>query len=152
MFKRQITTVVMIGLLTLAGSACGSRSDSNGGNGSPDTSADQPVVATMPAANFSSVGEQSVITNTVGSDSADDSGPDLALGERVYGNHCAECHGENGTGASAASVIGLELEAGAFEDLLRTGGDLGPDHLFGTQKVSPGGLEALYAYISSLAD
>jgi len=77
--------------------------------------------------------------------------PDLAMGEFVYGNRCAECHGEGAAGTDQASaLVGLTLSEDEFEDLLRTGGELGPDHLFGSTKISPDGLKAVYAYLTSL--
>ena len=76
---------------------------------------------------------------------------DIAAGEFVYGNRCAECHGEGAAGTDqAASLVGLTLSEDAFEDLIRTGGELGPDHLFGSTKISPDGLSAVYAYLTSL--
>lgn len=77
--------------------------------------------------------------------------PDLAMGEFAYGNRCAECHGEGATGTDqGSSLVGLTLSEDEFEDLIRTGGELGPDHLFGSTKISPDGLKAVYAYLTSL--
>ena len=77
--------------------------------------------------------------------------PDIATGEFVYGKRCAECHGEGASGTDqASSLAGLTLDEDEFEDLIRTGGELGPDHLFGSTKISPDGLSAVYAYLTSL--
>ena len=81
----------------------------------------------------------------------DEEEPDIATGEIVYGNRCAECHGEGASGTDqASSLAGLTLDEDEFEDLIRTGGELGPDHLFGSTKISPDGLSAVYAYLTSL--
>ena len=57
----------------------------------------------------------------------DEEEPDIAAGEFVYGNRCAECHGEGAAGTDqAASLVGLTLSEDEFEDLIRTGGELGP--------------------------
>ena len=81
----------------------------------------------------------------------DEEEPDIAAGEFVYGNRCAECHGEGAAGTDqATSLVGLTLSEDEFEDLKRTGGELGPDHLFGSTKISPDGLSAVYAYLTSL--
>ena len=81
----------------------------------------------------------------------DEEEPDIAAGEFVYGNRCVECHGEGAAGTEqATSLVGLTLSEDEFEDLVRTGGELGPDHLFGSTKISPDGLSAVYAYLTSL--
>jgi len=148
MFRNQATIYnkIIIGLLTLMLVACGGNDSSNGQT--DDVTTNRPAVATMP---IPDLGKQSEITQTVESVSdtePEDSGPDLALGERVYGNHCAECHGPEGQGGDAAPLTQFTLEFAAFENLLRTGGELGPEHLFGPQKVSPGGLDGLHAYLT----
>jgi mono/diheme cytochrome c family protein len=79
---------------------------------------------------------------------------DLSRGERTYNNRgCAECHGANGEGVESkgSALAGTALTEADFTDLLRTGGEgkLGNDHLYGTQAISPSGMEALYAYIKS---
>ncbi len=77
--------------------------------------------------------------------------PDLATGELIFNNRCAECHCEGAAGTDqASSLVGLSLSENDFEDLIRTGGELGPDHLFGSTKVSPDGLSAVFAYLTSL--
>ncbi|MEM7131654.1 MAG: cytochrome c [Chloroflexota bacterium] len=144
-------------LLMIVLVACGSRpSDRAYDDDEPTTDSSDSGIQAMPTANFSSVGEQSGITITtnieVPAEDAEDDGPDLAMGERVYGNRCAECHGPTADGIPdmAPTLIGLSLSLHEFEDLLRTGGDLGPEHLFGTRVVSANGLAAMHAYLSSL--
>ena len=152
--NNSIKTLLLIGsalLFVACGGGGGSSSDDQ--TSSTSTTARGSAVATMPAANFSSVGEQSAISETVSSDAegaVEAEGPDLALGERIYGNHCAECHGAKAEGDSAAALTGLALDKAEFENLLRTGGEIGSEHLFGTQKVSEKGLGGLFAYLSSL--
>lgn len=70
---------------------------------------------------------------------------------------CASCHGENGEGGSgsigdleAPSLVGLELSEDEFIDWLRTGGELGSDHLFSTDRLSDSGSRNLYQYVLSL--
>jgi mono/diheme cytochrome c family protein len=79
---------------------------------------------------------------------------DLARGENLYATKgCGECHGPAGEGVegAGAAVAGTSLTFDEFEDLLRTGGGIGPDHLFGTSSISPSGLAALHAWLQSLA-
>jgi mono/diheme cytochrome c family protein len=82
---------------------------------------------------------------------------DLARGERVYTNQkCADCHGASGEGVEGKgkTLAGTALSEEEFTDILRTGGmgSLGNDHLYGTQAISPSGVQALYAYIKSLSE
>ena len=78
--------------------------------------------------------------------------PNLALGERIYHNKCATCHGEQAVGIAGkgSALIGLAFDEVAFTDLLRTGGDIGPTHLFGPNAVSPDGVQGVYGYLQAL--
>lgn len=153
-FVSSLTIVIFIFVL----SACGSRPADSGGSGGDGGSGSSggSGVAAMPTANFESVADQSGITTTteIETTAVEDDGPDLAMGERVYGNKCAECHGASaeGTPDKASALTGLSQSFAEFEDLLRTGGELGPEHLFGTQAVSVNGLEAMHAYLQSLSN
>ena len=147
-FVASIATLMLLLLLVACGGGGSGDAESEADSSSPTTN--RPAVATMPVPSFSSVGEQSAITstmNTAEEAAPEADGPDLVLGERVYANHCAECHGANAEGGSAATLVGMALDPSAFENLLRTGGEIGPEHLFGPQKVSPGGLDGLYGFI-----
>ena len=148
---KKLLLLLAIGLLVGCGGA--ERSDDGSSAEQPAESRRGAAVATMPSASFSSVGDQSTLTDTVSIEAeaaeAEDA-PDIALGERVYGNHCAECHGAAGEGGSASVLQGVALEKPSFVDLLRTGGDLGPDHLYGNQKISDRGVDGLFAYLESL--
>ena len=80
---------------------------------------------------------------------------DLSRGERVYNNReCGACHGPQGEGVADKGnpLAGTELSEEEFTDILRTGGkgELGNDHLYGPQAISPSGMEALYAFVKSL--
>lgn len=147
-------------LLLLLVAACGSRPPASEGSEEVTTSSgssrSSSAVEAMPTASFKSVGEQSNITTTtdVETEAVEEEGPDLALGERVYGNNCADCHGAaaEGTPDKGSALAGLAQPYDQFEDLIRTGGDLGPEHLFGTRAVSANGLEAMHAYLQSLSN
>ena len=108
----------------------------------------------MPAARFDQPTPVTDMEEASRADQEEDEGemePDVATGVLIFGNRCAECHGEGAAGtAQASSLVGLCLNEDDFEDLIRTGGDLGPDHLFGSTKISPDGLSAVYAYLTSL--
>jgi mono/diheme cytochrome c family protein len=82
---------------------------------------------------------------------------DLQRGADLYTRkECGECHGASGEGVpeEGSALAGTELPFDEFEDILRTGanGELGPDHLYGPSAISPGGLEAMHAWLQSLAE
>jgi mono/diheme cytochrome c family protein len=71
---------------------------------------------------------------------------------------CASCHGENGEGGAgsigdreAPPLTGLTLTEDEFIDWLRTGGTLGNDHLFSTDRLSDRGGRNLYQFVLSLS-
>lgn len=65
---------------------------------------------------------------------------------------CGSCHGENGEGTEAGSALaGTTLSEDDFITYLRTGGDVGNDHLFASNRLSDSGGRNLYAYVLSLA-
>ena len=145
-------------LLTLL-AACGNGddagpSDDDDASSSVPAASDRDIVPTMPAARFDQPTPVTDMEEASRADQEEDEGemgPDVATGELIFGNRCAECHGEGAEGSEqASSLVGLSMSENSFEDLIRTGGDLGPDHLFGSTKVSPDGLSAVYAYLTSL--
>lgn len=78
---------------------------------------------------------------------------DLELGRRVYGNLCAQCHGADLQGTDEGGALAaLDMSRDEFTVLLRTGGGLGNQHLFGTTKVSETGIAALFGYLQSMAN
>ncbi|MFN8487827.1 MAG: hypothetical protein U0350_09565 [Caldilineaceae bacterium] len=101
------------------------------------------VSSTQPAS-------QTQATTTTTSASADD----LARGNRSYTkNKCADCHGDKGevvAGKTTKAIGGTTLTLDQFDQFLRTGGGLGDTHIFGPGAISPGGMQALYAYVKSL--
>ena len=76
----------------------------------------------------------------------------VASGQQIYGKLCAQCHGENLAGTDQGGALtGYALTRAELERLLRTGGGLGNDHLFGTARVSGTGIDALHAFITASA-
>ena len=154
-FTRRFVPAFAVLLLLLALAAgCGPDDELTDRGG--EAPADSEAVPTMPAARFE---QPTPVTDMEEASEADKQAdeeeaaeePDLAMGEFAYGNRCAECHGESAEGTDqGSSLVGLTLSEDEFEDLIRTGGELGPDHLFGSTKISPDGLKAVYAYLTSL--
>lgn len=172
-FTQSIRFTIVFVSLALALAACGgdeaastspSASSSSGGDAAPvATATPQPTVApTMPAGNFTAVGEQSILTDTAKllnsetttTTTTTAAAPvNLEVGERAYTkNKCGECHGPKGEGieGQGKAIAGTALSLEDFDKVLRTGGGLGNDHIFGRSAVSPTGMEALYAYVQSL--
>ena len=80
---------------------------------------------------------------------------DLSRGERVYINqNCGQCHGEQAVGVpdKGSALAGTSLSDAEFDDALRTAykGELGTDHIFGPNRISPGGVDALHTWLQSL--
>lgn len=152
--RRMVGLLLLISLVLLVVAACG-----GGGEAAAPAATSQPV-ATMPAARFTAVAEQSASqasnvapkVETLVTPTADAS---ISRGETVYTNRkCADCHGAQGEGVpdKGNPLAGTTLDFQAFEDILRTGGNgsLGPDHLYGASAISPSGMTNLYAFVTSL--
>ncbi len=154
-FSTRFVPIMAVLLLLLALPAGCGRGDEENVSGE-EAASDRNVVATMPAARFDQPTPVTDLKDASEADKQEDEedeeeAPDIATGKFVYGNRCVECHGEGASGTDqASSLVGLTLDEDEFEDLIRTGGELGPDHLFGSTKVSPDGLSSVYAYLTSL--
>lgn len=170
----KFAIILMLILLLGTFTACGSNASSSG-SGSTDSGAaassdnNAPAIPTMPipkenfkahaenqitqttsVSNTQSASQTQATTTTTTSASADD----LARGSRSYAkNKCGDCHGDKGAvvaGKTTKAIGGTALAADQFDQFLRTGGGLGDTHIFGPGAISPGGMQALYAYVKSL--
>ena len=141
--------------------SCG-RSQNGGNTGSTQSSVDAATPSpTMPAGNFTAVGEQTGLTDTTTltqttpiTQAGSAAAADLTRGANAYTkNKCGDCHGAKGEGVAdkGKAIAGTALSLKEFDVVLRTGGGLGNTHIFGRSAVSPSGMEALYAYVQSLA-
>lgn len=155
--KRARGIIASLAILVLV-AACGGGSSTEGSGSAGGPTA----VPTMPAAQFTAVAQQAaaessvltqttVLTQPVGVDPQQ-----LERGANIYVNReCDECHGAQGEGVpdKGAALAGTQLTLQEFDNILRTGGngDLGPDHLYGPSAISPGGVEALHAWLQSLS-
>ena len=157
--------LIVVLLLTACGSAATTQQragEGGGGGGQP------VVVPTMPPARFTPVPQQSAassaLTQTIaGAQSTATAAVTtvdeqrLQRGATIYINRqCHECHGEQAEGITdkGAKLAGTQLTLAEFTTVLRTGGsgEIGPEHIFGPSAISPGGMEALYAWLRSLAE
>lgn len=83
--------------------------------------------------------------------------PDTQLIDRGQGRYealgCATCHGENGEGTdNAQALTSIELSSADFISFMRSGGSIGAEHQFSTNRLSENGAQNLYLYLISLAD
>jgi mono/diheme cytochrome c family protein len=70
---------------------------------------------------------------------------------RYVALECGKCHGEKGEGTKDGSaLVPTKLSQEEFITFLRTGGTLGNDHLFSSNRLSDNGGRGLYLYIVSL--
>ena len=71
---------------------------------------------------------------------------------RYQALECAACHGTGGEGTEAGdSLLGFALSEEDFVTFMRSGGRLGPDHQYSTNRLSNSGSRNLYQYLVSLA-
>lgn len=64
---------------------------------------------------------------------------------------CGSCHGDKAQGTDKGPVlVGTQLNEDEFINALRTGGKLGNEHLYSTNRLSDSGSKNLYLYIRSL--
>lgn len=95
-------------------------------------------------------------TRTAAAANAPESALDPQMIERGKGRYealeCGACHGANGEGADdAPALAGTTLDEEAFITFLRTGGTIGNDHQYSTNRLSESGGRNLYIYILSLS-
>lgn len=81
---------------------------------------------------------------------------DPKMVERGLGRYealeCAACHGVGGEGTEdGGSLLGFALSEEDFVTFMRSGGRLGPDHQYSTNRLSNSGSRNLYQYLVSLA-
>jgi mono/diheme cytochrome c family protein len=66
---------------------------------------------------------------------------------------CAECHGENGEGVDDVPPLSASVQTeDEFIAFMRSGGDIGPDHQFASNRLSASGGRNLYQYLLSIRD
>jgi mono/diheme cytochrome c family protein len=149
--KRFSTPLLfLVSLLYLA--ACGSASTT-----------EEPILATMtpiPIYQFTIPTEPpqmatvAALTAVAGGNSSELDPERVSRGrDRYVALECGICHGENGEGVGEnTSLVGLTLNEGDFISLMRSGGSLGADHQYSTNRLSDSGGKNLYQYLLSLSE
>ncbi len=76
--------------------------------------------------------------------------------ERGHGRYealeCGSCHGANGEGVTdqGGPLLTYAASESDFVTFMRSGGELGVDHQYATNRLSDSGASNLYAYLRSL--
>lgn len=143
-------SLILAGLLILIATACGSRS-------APTPTTVQATPSPFPTYNFVQPTEPIALTEaaTAPADtSAQTLDPDkVAAGKGRYeALNCGSCHGADAKGTDKGkALVPNKLTEDQFIDFLRSGGKLGNDHLYSTNRLSDTGGKNLYLYIMSLS-
>jgi hypothetical protein len=66
---------------------------------------------------------------------------------------CGTCHGDSGEGTEQGSaLVDFSMSENEFISFMRSGGELGDEHQYPTNRLSPSGGSNLYEYLASLSD
>lgn len=143
--------VILISILILILPACGSKS-------APTPAAIEATPTLFPTYNFVQPTEVPFAVTGAATAQADTSAQTLdpekvALGKGRYeALDCGSCHGADAKGTDKGkALVPTKLTEDQFIDFLRSGGKLGNDHLYSTNRLSETGGKNLYLYILSLS-
>jgi mono/diheme cytochrome c family protein len=70
--------------------------------------------------------------------------------DRYAALDCGNCHGANAEGGSALALTNLTMSQDEFISLMRSGGKMGSQHQYASNRLSQSGGENLYLYLQSL--
>jgi len=148
---RHRSKMALMGILVILLTGCGS-----GAKPTPTTPQNTP----SPFPTYEYVAPTSVIAATAAATAAATTvstqalDPErVALGKGRYeALDCGSCHGADAKGTSKGkTLVPNKLTEAQFIDFLRSGGKLGNEHLFSTNRLSETGGKNLYLYIASLS-
>jgi mono/diheme cytochrome c family protein len=125
------------------------------GCGSSTPAATIPAATTIPTYSFIAPTEApSVATAAATRVVQDTTELDPELVERGFGRYealCASCHGADGAGIDEApSLLNVTMTSDEFIDFMRSGGSIGTEHQFATDRLSASGARNLYQYLLSI--
>lgn len=141
--------ISLFGLLMLLLAACGGQNSASAFptfTPIPTFSFQQPTaapaVATAAAATLTAASDQTVALDPVAV-------------ERGRGRYealeCGVCHGANGEGTDEGSAMSIyQADEATFIAFMRSGGELGAEHQYSTNRLSDSGGRNLYQYLLSL--
>ncbi|MCC7446826.1 MAG: cytochrome c [Anaerolineae bacterium] len=144
-------SLTLIGVLILIVTACGSKS-------APTPTTEEATLTPFPTYNFVQPTAVPFAVTSAATVQADTSTQALdpekvALGKGRYeALNCGSCHGVDAKGTDKGkALVPNTLTEDQFIDFLRSGGKLGNDHLYSTNRLSDTGSRNLYLYIVSLS-
>ncbi len=165
MFK-QIKLISLLSILAIVIVACGGNDADGGASGDAQQAEEEATTTPFPTFEFVAPTNPPVFNQsaeeTEEADSAemDEETETIELDERAVSRGlgryealaCAECHGEAGVGVDGENaLIGYSATEDEFITFMRTGGDIGNDHQFSTDRLSQNGATNLYQYLLSLS-
>jgi len=143
------SSTALLAFLILFLAACGA---------AKPTQTPEPTATPFPTYSFVSPTLPPAIASlaSVSTEAATTATPDsqkIELGKgRYVALKCGDCHGDAGQGTSKGSALaGTKLSQDDFINFLRTGGTIGTDHLYSTNRLSETGGENIYQYVLSLS-
>jgi cytochrome c553 len=151
----HLTTLVarffLLILVIFVAAACG---------GAPASDATAvPTSTTIPTFNYvAPTAPPSVATSAAATEAAGAAGNlDPVAVERGRDRYvalgCAECHGEQGEGVDDVAPLAASTQTEAeFIAFMRSGGELGSEHQYATNRLSDSGGRNLYQYLLSLRE
>lgn len=148
--KRLVTLTLCIPVLLVALAACGGASNQTSATAAPTNttiptySFEQPTAAPSVA---------TAAATLVASSSSGELNPEAV--EKGKGRYealeCGSCHGANAEGTDkGSSLVTYTAEEADFISFMRSGGELGSDHQYSTNRLSETGGKNLYQYLLSL--
>lgn len=145
----RIRLLLFLVLVSLISAACAANSQ--------PTVTPRPTVTPFPTFAAQQPTLPPVFSGSATEDVAADTDPDPQLVERGRGRYealeCGSCHGENGEGTDdGSSLINLAYSQGEFIDFMRSGGELGAEHQYSTDRLSANGGTNLYLYLTTLTE
>lgn len=124
-------------------------------SGSGEQPTPLPTSTMIPTYNYVSPTPVAVVETAIATQAAPQTANDQTIArgrDRYEVLECGSCHGANGEGSDDGSpLVEIELSEDDFITFLRTGGTIGTDHQYATNRLSAGGAHNLYEYLKSLS-
>ena len=157
---RYIKLALCLTAVILVVAACGGEAQTKATPTTPPTQTPFPtfvyIEPTKPA--IFEQGEKPVTAQAESTEESEDAAIvlDPKMVSRGLGRYealaCASCHGAGGEGTEkAVALLDFAMNEDDFITFMRSGGDLGPDHQYSTDRLSNSGSRNLYQYLLSLA-
>ncbi len=152
LFRIQLMIAILIAMVAFA--AC--TSSGNSANTSPTTF---PTLTPIPSYNFVlptqppqlatvAAGTEAAVSNT--SNTLDPEKVSKGK-DRYTALACNSCHGDNGEGTDKGKALtSFTMSQDDFISFMRSGGSMGSEHQYSTNRLSDGGGKNLYEYLKSL--